>query len=391
MRDKLYEEFHDPSQDFLREPRAFCYELASNLIDQAKEAEKDKWHENIAVIKSIFLLLYTWNFAAKETKKLNFENVGKLIKDAKDDLKFLERYSIENADDDAWKRVKLIFDKFRSLLGQTGASKALSLLNPGLFVMWDTAIRKRLNKDLIPGIMNGERGEYYVKFLKGIQKIIEDHRIIEKLPHGSVVAKKIDEYHYVKIVMNKAVKFPKHSDDEGGYTTYKNIANPHVTIHCDGCKQIKKRGGHHQYGQGSYENHETYADAKAYAESTGLPILDCSYCKPRRQPEPKKARRSMSMLPYSNNSFNPDDLKEYIRRTGRNFIIQGQVACRRADHPKPSSLDCWLRDNYAKNPDTKQAVNEVIAALVNTGEFTEGDFICPDSGRRCKGVRIAEV
>jgi len=45
-----------------------------------------------------------------------------------------------------------------------------------------------------------------VKFLKGIKKIIEDYSIIEKLPHGSIVAKKIDEYHYVKIVMNKPQK-----------------------------------------------------------------------------------------------------------------------------------------------------------------------------------------
>lgn len=257
--------------------------------------------------------------------------------------------------------------------------------------MWDTAIRKRLRKELMPGIMNGESGKYYIIFLKGTQKIIQEYRIAEKLPQNSVVAKKVDEYHYVRIVMNKAVRLPNNADDERGFTTYKNIANPHVTIHCDGCNQIKKHGGHNQYGQGSYEHHETYADARAYAESTGLPMQDCSFCKPRSQPEPKKANGSMIMLPYGNNSFNPDDLKEYIRRTGTNFIIQGQVACRRADHPKPSSLDCWLRDNYAQNPDTKQAVNEVIAALVNTGEFTEGDFICPDSGRKCKGVRIAEV
>ena len=99
----------------------------------------------------------------------------------------------------------------------------------------------------------------------------------------------------------------------------------------------------------------------------------------------------MIVLPYGNNSFNSDDLKEYIRRTGRNYIIQGQVARRRSDHHKPSSLDCWLRDNYAQYPDTKQAVNEVIDALVNTREFMEGDFICPDSGRRCKGIRIVKV
>jgi len=95
-------------------------------------------------------------------------------------------------------------------------------------------------------------------------------------------------------------------------------------------------------------------------------------------------------LPYGNNSFDSNDLKEYIRRTGRNYIIQGQKACRRVDHPKPNSLDCWLRDNYAQNPETKQAVNEVITDLVNTEDFAEGDFCCPDSGRRCKGIRIRE-
>lgn len=95
-------------------------------------------------------------------------------------------------------------------------------------------------------------------------------------------------------------------------------------------------------------------------------------------------------LPYGNNSFDSNSLKENIGTTGRNYIIQGQKACRRIDHPKPNSLDCWLRDNYARNPDTKQAVNKVIADLVNTGDFAEGEFCCPDSGRPCKGVRIIE-
>ena len=66
-----------------------------------------------------------------------------------------------------------------------------------------------------------------------------------------------------------------------GFTTYKNVANPHVTIHRDGCNQIKKHGGQHKYGQGSYEYHETYADAKKFAESTHLPVRDCFFCKPR--------------------------------------------------------------------------------------------------------------
>jgi hypothetical protein len=81
---------------------------------------------------------------------------------------FLEKYSIINADERAWAVVKPLFDEFGKILGQTGASKALSLLNPWLFVMWDTRIRKELNQDLIRGIGNGASGDSYVIFLRGI-------------------------------------------------------------------------------------------------------------------------------------------------------------------------------------------------------------------------------
>jgi len=104
----------------------------------------------------------------------------------------------------------------------------------------------------------------------------------------------------------------------------------------------------------------------------------------------RKEAMPLINLPYGNNSFDSYSLKEHIRTTGRDYIIQGQKACRRKDHPKPNSLDCWLRDNYARNSDTKQAVNEVIADLIATGDFAEGEFYCPDSGRRCKGIRIIQ-
>lgn len=94
------------------------------------------------------------------------------------------------------------------------------------------------------------------------------------------------------------------------------------------------------------------------------------------------------ILPHGYSEFDSDDLKAHIKSTGRTYIIQGQKACNRNEHPKPKSLDCWLRDNYAHNPNTKQAVNEVIAALVNTGDFEEGKFDCPDSGEKCKGIKL---
>lgn len=94
------------------------------------------------------------------------------------------------------------------------------------------------------------------------------------------------------------------------------------------------------------------------------------------------------VLPYGNNIFDSNDLKAHIKTTGRNYIIQGQIACCRANHLKPKSLDCWLRDNYARNPDTKQAVNEVIESLLKTGDFKEGKYSCPDSGNKCKGIEL---
>ena len=88
-------------------------------------------------------------------------------------------------------------------------------------------------------------------------------------------------------------------------------------------------------------------------------------------------------------SFDARALEEHIRRRGKTYIVQGQVICTLSDHPKPSSLDVWIRENGApSNQNTKQADNDVIKQLVRTGLFREGKFTCPDSGNSCKGIEI---
>ncbi len=66
---------------------------------------------------------------------------------------------------------------------------------------------------------------------------------------------------------------------EIGYETYENRSNPHVTIHRVGCSQLRKRGGVHRHGQGSYRAHGTLAEAGTYARGTGLPVKLCGFCK----------------------------------------------------------------------------------------------------------------
>lgn len=70
-------------------------------------------------------------------------------------------------------------------------------------------------------------------------------------------------------------------EGEMGFITYRNLANPHVTIHRDWCSQIKKRGGIHKYGQGDYHTHKTFDDAAEFAKSSNLKIIKCSYCRPQ--------------------------------------------------------------------------------------------------------------
>jgi len=62
------------------------------------------------------------------------------------------------------------------------------------------------------------------------------------------------------------------------FTTYENRTNPHIAIHRDGCNQLRKRGGEHKDGQDHYVQHATHEDAIAYAQSTGLPPTECSFC-----------------------------------------------------------------------------------------------------------------
>ena len=89
-------------------------------------------------------------------------------------------------------------------------------------------------------------------------------------------------------------------------------------------------------------------------------------------------------------AFDEFELLEFIRQSDRNYIIQGQKGCLFRDHPKPLSLDYWLRQ-FAASADRKQADNNIMAALVATGLFVEsGNLICPDSTHPCKGLVINE-
>lgn len=86
--------------------------------------------------------------------------------------------------------------------------------------------------------------------------------------------------------------------------------------------------------------------------------------------------------------FHEDELIDLIKRSGRDYIVQGQRKVDLDDHPKPKSLDVWLRHRFTHLCNTKLADNYVVDALVGTGKFEIVRETCPDSGRPCKSVRL---
>jgi hypothetical protein len=86
-------------------------------------------------------------------------------------------------------------------------------------------------------------------------------------------------------------------------------------------------------------------------------------------------------------AFSVRELYDYIEQSGRDYIVCGAVDCALVDHPTPASLDYWLRENFARNKETKQATGEVIAQLIATGLFEpSNDLRCPDTGERSFGL-----
>jgi len=198
---EFYNEFPGATSGFINEPRYFVYDLSLELIAKAKTEHGENWIEADNTIKAIILLLYCWNFAAPITKTMTFEKIRTLLLKQKSNIKSTLKHSIIDNWEIDEEKILSIVSEFKNDFGQTGTSKALSLLNPKLFVMWDTRIRRCLERDkIISEIGNGETPEKYIKYLKDIKRNILGLKLQDRVDIA-FLAKKIDEYHFVKILM----------------------------------------------------------------------------------------------------------------------------------------------------------------------------------------------
>lgn len=100
-------------------------------------------------------------------------------------------------------------------------------------------------------------------------------------------------------------------------------------------------------------------------------------------------------LPYGGHkaTFTVDELINYFRNENVNNIIVGARQVTLGKHPKPKSLDVWLRNHESvahSYKNTCQAVSKVIDDILEYEQFSIGKGKCPTSNRMCKALIFCE-
>ena len=97
----------------------------------------------------------------------------------------------------------------------------------------------------------------------------------------------------------------------------------------------------------------------------------------------------MVTLPYEDTQFHVHQLIRYMQDEGRSYIVTCGKRIGFDKHPKPNSLDYWVKANVAKSKSTVNSTRTLVDQLVATGFFEQRDKLsCPDSGRPCKGIML---
>ncbi len=168
-------------------------------FNEIEDARDQLWIRTRNLIKKGFeveayiLILATWNFASFRyiMKTFNLREFKDVISRINPIFKKLENKKFENVsfdDGDIVKNIKFIYAELKKIAKQTGATKIMALKNHGLFIMWDTEIRKMY------GIKNNAEPNDYLEFLK---KMKDKFSHLRSPNQETPLAKAIDEYNYV--------------------------------------------------------------------------------------------------------------------------------------------------------------------------------------------------
>jgi len=173
------------------EPRDLFYRAATELVDLALRGVT-----SLTVAEALAVLLQTWNktyYRYRKFDNAHFASIEKLLVKHQSALAGYRNRTIDNLNRTERTTVSTLLQAFERVLGPVGAAKALHLLAPGLFPLWDRAIAAAYSLALGEAGSNGDR--YWRLMLIAKQQCLELSR---EDPDCKNPLKSIDEYNYCK-------------------------------------------------------------------------------------------------------------------------------------------------------------------------------------------------
>jgi hypothetical protein len=178
------------------ETRDVFYRVAMEILALARKQET-----TLSVAEALAVLLLTWNANYYKFKKHKFDNehlanIENLLQTHKKALAGYKDRIIDDVDSVEAPAISQMFESFEDVLGHVGAAKALHLLAPEFFPLWDTRIATAYRLRLRP--RPAKNGDLYWRFVaEARDQCLDLKRQGPALAHP---LKLIDEFNYCKHV-----------------------------------------------------------------------------------------------------------------------------------------------------------------------------------------------
>lgn len=174
-----------------KEPRDLFYRAATELIRLVRRRPT-----SLTIGEALAVLLQTWNkdyYRFRKFDNAHLAGIERLLATHKATLTRYRSQAIGDLDRRDRAAVENLFQAFEDVLGPVGAAKALHLLAPSLFPLWDRAIAEAYDLKLGSRGSNGQR--YWQLLLISQRQCLDLER---EDPDCQDPLKAIDEYNYCK-------------------------------------------------------------------------------------------------------------------------------------------------------------------------------------------------
>ncbi|MGD0020278.1 MAG: hypothetical protein ABSD62_13590 [Candidatus Limnocylindrales bacterium] len=177
------------------EPRDLFYRLSLYLMEQA-EARRGPFSR----AEALAVLLQTWNHSYYQRLGIAFDAahfaaIEGLLAEHEAALAGFAKRSISSRTDEDEDLVRALYRAFETVLGQTGASKALHLLAPRFFPLWDAAIA-----EVAYGLYARDDPDYWRLMCATAEQVAA---VGGEAALGRNPIKAIDEYNYCRYTLKR--------------------------------------------------------------------------------------------------------------------------------------------------------------------------------------------